>query len=136
MFRSIRMATIALFGLAIGAAPASAEWETCNRYEEPSRAIAACTRMIQTGTFKPMFHVYGARGVAYSQSGNYDLAIRDFDECLHLEPKDSICYGQRGIAYRLKGNRAQALADLQTAVVLDPSNQTAVSELNKLKSGR
>jgi Flp pilus assembly protein TadD len=136
MLRTLRLLAVLVCGVFGGAVPASAEWNICNEYREPQKAIAACTRMISAGTFQPMFHVYGARGVAHSWSGSYDLAIRDFDECLRLEPKDSICFGQRGIAYKLKGNRAQALADLQTAVTLDPKNETAVSELNKLRSGK
>lgn len=135
MFR-LTWPVAAIACVAGAAVPASAsEWETCNNYRESQKAVAACTRMIGEGTFKPMFHVYCARGIAYSWSRSYDRAIADFNESLRLEPKDSITYGQRGIAYKLKGNRAQALADLQTAVALDATNQTAVTELAKLRAG-
>ena len=137
MVRMISMSAALLIGAVLAPSVAAAdEWPACNNYQESQAAIAACTRMIAAGTYTPMFHVYGARGVAYSWSGSYDRAIRDFDECIRLDPKDSICFGQRGIAYKLKGNRTQALADLQTAVALDANNRTAVTELEKLRAGR
>ena len=121
--------------LAIGPAAARDEWDTCNNYREQAKAIAACTRLINEGTYKPMIDVYCARGIAYAWSHKYDLAIANFNAGLRLDPKDSICYGQRGIAYRFKGNDTQAMADFETAIALDPSNSTAVSQLEALLRG-
>lgn len=109
------------------------DWATCNDYKSSQKAIQACTQLIQAGVYRPMAHVYCARGVAYRWQRNYDQAISDFDMAIALDPKDSISYGQRGMAHKLKGDRAQALADLQTAVVLDGSNDAALKELKALR---
>ena len=135
MSRNLLLYGALLFSVFATAAVAADDWDTCNNYEQPQKAMKACTAMIRAGQYKPMYHVYAARGIAYWWLKRYDSAIADFDQCLRLEPKDSICFGQRGMVHKLKGNRAQALTDLQTAVALDPNNQTAVHELEKLRSG-
>lgn len=112
----------------------SSDIDKCYQYLEADRAISFCTKIIEAGTYEQMSDIYSSRGVAYSYSKkNYDRAIKDFNEAIRLNGKNSIAYGQRGIAYRIKGNKTQALADLQTAVALDPDNKTAADELKRLR---
>ena len=36
------------------------------------------------------------RGIAYSERGDYDRAIKDFDEAIRIDPKYVRAYGVRG----------------------------------------
>lgn len=36
-----------------------------------------------------MFEAFNSRGLAYTHEGNYDRAIQDFDQALHLAPNDA-----------------------------------------------
>jgi tetratricopeptide (TPR) repeat protein len=134
MFRKIWLPIALLCAAVLVPRPALADdWNICNNYQDARRAIEVCSRMIYDGRFTPRSWLFSARGVAYRWIGQHNEAIRDFDECIRLDSRNSICWGQRGIAFLLLGDRTQALADLQTAVALDPTNRTAADELYKLR---
>jgi tetratricopeptide (TPR) repeat protein len=43
---------------------------------------------------------YNNRGSVYFTKGDYDRAIKDFDEAIRLDPKDAGAYNNRGSAYK------------------------------------
>ena len=47
----------------------------------------------------------------YARKGEYELAIKDYDEALRLDPKYSIAFHNRSIAYSHRGEVSRALAD-------------------------
>jgi tetratricopeptide (TPR) repeat protein len=68
---------------------------------------------------------YTSRGIAYSNKGNYDLAISDYTKAIELEPNESEGYILRGMEYRMKGDLDQALIDFDSAIRIDPKAEPA-----------
>jgi clan AA aspartic protease (TIGR02281 family) len=64
------------------------------------------------------------RGTCYSQLGEYDKAIADFDEGLKLKESISL-YLAKAEAERLKGDYKTAIRDFTKAIELDPMNNYA-----------
>ena len=70
---------------------------------------------------------YYKRGLAHSNVGECDLALRAFDEAIQLNPDDGDWYRSRSFAkYRL-GNYAGSVADLDEAVLREPDNAAALN---------
>ncbi len=65
---------------------------------------------------------YVDRGEAHFNKHEWDRAIEDFDQVIHLKPDSAIvyvmAYGTRGVAYDVKGEKEKALADYQKALEL------------------
>jgi tetratricopeptide (TPR) repeat protein len=58
---------------------------------------------------------YKLRGSAYNQKRQYDLAIDDFTEAIHLRPTDSDAYYDRGKLYDDKRDYGHAIEDFTKA---------------------
>jgi S1-C subfamily serine protease len=78
---------------------------------------------------KALFYKY--RGSAYHQKGEYDLAIADFTDAIHLNPIDGDAYYDRGEAYDDKHDYERAISDFNTAIVAG-SATTGVSAALRL----
>jgi tetratricopeptide (TPR) repeat protein len=61
---------------------------------------------------------YYNRGLAYSNLGNYKLAILNYDRAIELNPKDADAYYNRGNAYSRLGNSSYAKEDWKIAAKL------------------
>src|SRR6266850_1799686 len=113
--------SIAAAILASLAAPAAAaDWDACfDRRGET--AIAACTRLINSGKYKgkDLAAIFGARGVELKLADQIDRAIADYTQAIRLEP-NARRYSNRANALRLNGDVDRALADLTEAIRLDP----------------
>jgi hypothetical protein len=84
------------------------EWNGCDS-PDPERKIAACTKLIETPGIAPV-RLAGAfvrRGYGYLKLGQYQRAIRDYDETIRtsLLSEDAVALNYRAIAYN---NRAVA----------------------------
>ncbi len=66
-----------------------------------------------------VFFTYSNRGESYRALGQYEHAIDDFDQAIHLSPKDPEVYVRRGMTYQESGNLEKALADFNKAIELD-----------------
>jgi tetratricopeptide (TPR) repeat protein len=96
----------------------------------PDARISSCTNLIQagllttleTGLFLPERRsvVYNNRGVAYTDKGDYERAIRDYNEAIHLNPTSVGTFYSRGYAYKKKGDYDRAIQDFNEALRLDP----------------
>jgi len=66
---------------------------------------------------------YFNRGAAYERKGNYDRAIQDFDESIHLKPDDPDAFNSRCWT-RAVANKAleAALADCNESLRLRPAD--------------
>ncbi|MDR0473766.1 MAG: tetratricopeptide repeat protein [Treponema sp.] len=62
---------------------------------------------------------FNNRGIVYMNSGENDLALKDFDESIRLNPKYAIPYCNRGIIKKSQGRRKEAEEDHRTAIALD-----------------
>jgi tetratricopeptide (TPR) repeat protein len=79
---------------------------------------------------------YVSRGVGnyYLPSqfgGGVDLALKDFDQAISLDPKLSDAYMWKGIALRKANRNAEAHAALEKAVQLNPDRVWAKEQLSK-----
>ncbi len=63
---------------------------------------------------------YNARGVAYSDRGQYDKAIGDFSTALSIYSKYASAYNNRGDAYNNKGEFDKAILDFTRAITINP----------------
>ena len=58
------------------------------------------------------------RGNSYSNLGEYQKAIRDFDTVIGLCTSNPYAYNNRGMAHLCSGNNKEALQDLNKAIFL------------------
>lgn len=60
----------------------------CNTSRTPELALRGCTALIDSGQETPANRAvfYFARGERYRDRGEYDRAIRDFDQAIKLKP--------------------------------------------------
>ena len=84
----------------------------CNGRDADAR-IAACTRIIdQNGSRANATIRAGAlnnRGIAYFSKGEFDRAIRDFDEAIAARPDNPVLHHNRGLALYNKGDSEAAI---------------------------
>ena len=71
--------------------------------------------------------IHNNRGVAYANTGDYDLAIEAFTKAIELNPNLAMAYSNRGGAYRDKGDYGRAIEDCTTAIELNPNLAMAYS---------
>ena len=86
-------------------------------------SIAGCTAVIQAGreSTAVLAGAYDRRGNAYIYKGNYDLAIKDSNDAIRLNPNDAAAYDTRGSAYFLKDDYERAIQDYNEAIRVNPN---------------
>ena len=65
---------------------------------------------------------YYNRGVAYDGKNEVDLAIRDYNQTIQLNPNSADAYNNRGYAYNQKGEIERAIEDYNQAIQLEHNN--------------
>ena len=68
---------------------------------------------------------YCTEGETYLDQGEYDKAISDFSEAIHLNPHNATAYLERGLAYLDEGQYGEAISDFDMAIRLDPNHALA-----------
>lgn len=103
--------------------------DLCNGNDRTSAdpQIVGCTALIKAHAENPKVLViaYNNRGNAYTDKGQYDLAIQDYDESIKLNPNYAKAFNNRGVAYQKKGEYDRAIEDFDTAIKIDPDYATA-----------
>ena len=94
-------------------------------------AEAAYSRAIELD--KQNSQWYRFRGISRMNQGNYDDALKDFDQALVLEKADDN-YRARGELYLNIGDREKAEKDIQSAITLGPNKGDNFFLLARLKS--
>jgi tetratricopeptide (TPR) repeat protein len=127
----------ALFGLAAlavaalgGCARISPQTATCNgaasSHDQVQAKLAACAKVIASGAQgESLEQALAGRGEAYRRSDDFDRAIRDFDQALQMNPRDSAALNGRGLAYLGQHKTALALADFNASIRLNPDGGDA-----------
>ena len=49
-------------------------------------------------------NAYNNRGLAYSNKGNFERAIQDYNKAIELAPESVYAYSNRGVAYAEEGD--------------------------------
>jgi tetratricopeptide (TPR) repeat protein len=128
VIRKSALCTSLFLGAAMAAMGQSRQ-ESLNkcRSVDPDAKITGCTAFIQAGqdTTQNLSVIYNNRGTAYDDKGDYDRAIRDFNETIHLNPNAEIAYYGRGYAYKKKGDYDRAIQDFNEAIHLNPNFERA-----------
>ena len=124
MLTRLGAALIAVLTLALPA-PAPADFSQDKRHcisnPDPDVTIGSCTRLIRSGRFNNnnLAVTFNNRGNAYSAKGQYDRAIRDYNEALRFKP-NAFFFHNRGIAYYAKRQYDRAIRDYNEALRLKP----------------
>jgi tetratricopeptide (TPR) repeat protein len=84
---------------------------------EDVNAIKDLTEVIR---LEPDDAAYGNRGALREIKQEYELALADFDEAIHLDPKSANAYYNRGYARFMMNQFDEAIVDFDQAVQLDP----------------
>jgi tetratricopeptide (TPR) repeat protein len=66
------------------------------------------------------------RGGDWLDKGEWDNAIKDFDECIRLDPTNASAFVSRGIAWAQKKDYDKAIRDYDGAIRLGPKNALAL----------
>lgn len=75
---------------------------------------------------------YNNRGYKYHNRGDFQLAIKDYDEAIRLEPNSGAIYSNRASTYFKLKNYAKAIRDLSEAIRLDPADESTYRQLRGL----
>jgi tetratricopeptide (TPR) repeat protein len=130
MSRKIHVDLLAFFGVLLTAALSSTvarsqiskEWGQCLASEgpHPDPIIAGCTAVIQANRDTPqrLATAHNNRAVAFKAKGEFDRALQDYDESIHLNPDVPNVYNNRGVIYRIKGDYARAVQEYGKAIAL------------------
>jgi lipoprotein NlpI len=83
--------------------------------------ISVVTTAIQAGQVEEKYlsRALFFRGTAYSNKGQYDLAIEDFDQAIRRNPRDEYAFNNRGNVYYRKGQYDRAIQDYDQAIKID-----------------
>ena len=119
-----------------GASPASAATLAQSRarcltdYVSGDETVTACTAAIRRNPKDAKLYVQ--RGVAWSQTGDYDYAIGDFSKAIRLDPGNALAFYNLAIARERKGELQESLVDFKRYAELrpfDPDARTAIERV-------
>ena len=121
-------AAAALSPVAATAGP-NEDSQTCSK-SSGDTAIAACTRALATGRWKPHDRalILENRGIEYAAKGELDRAMADYSEAIRLDPKRAKGYLARGVAHYKRQDYDRAITDYDQAIRLDPKYADAFTD--------
>jgi tetratricopeptide (TPR) repeat protein len=103
-------------------------WSQCRGEELVKRdeRIRACTALIDAGAARPeklaVAHLH--RAVMRHEKGDFDAAMRDYDQAIRLKPDYADAFNSRGVLYADKGDPERAVQDYDEAIRLKPEKRT------------
>ena len=117
---SIQATNVLALSNAAVSAQAPRGWDRCVGHESQDLVIEGCSEIIEEGQQAPaiLSLAHNNRGVAYKAKGEYDSALKDYDQAIQLNPNSASHYNNRGIIYRLKHDYDRAIADYDEAIWL------------------
>jgi tetratricopeptide (TPR) repeat protein len=90
-------------------------------------AISACTAIIASQERSPteLAQAHVLRGTAYFNKGNYDNALKDYNEAIELDPSNPVASYDRGNIRNSVGQYKKAIDDYTKAIELKPTYAAA-----------
>jgi tetratricopeptide (TPR) repeat protein len=103
---------------------------TCEQGPNSGR-LSACNELLtQEQSPAKLAAIYRNRAQAYSWSGQYDLAVKDYDAALGIDPKDAEALYGRGSAFLNMQKHDLAVADADSLLAIgEKANKFAVNQL-------
>jgi len=100
-----------------------------NQDNKPGLRIDFCTQVIESGQYagSKLAWAYVSRGWAYTENGDPDKGIKDFDEALRLKPNYGFALADRGMAYARKKDYERAIKDFDAALSASPKLDWALT---------
>ena len=99
--------------------------QLCNGEDRstPDAQITGCSALIDSGDETPqvLTIAYNNRGNAYTAKGAYDLAIKDYDRAVELNPNYAKAFNNRAVVYEKTGELDKAIEDFGQAAKVDPN---------------
>jgi tetratricopeptide (TPR) repeat protein len=95
----------------------SNHWRQCLADTTPA-AVEACTAVIFLDPNND--GAYVNRGIAYRRIGDYERALSDYGQAIHLNPTAADAFNNRGNAYRDLRDFDKAVRDYDEAIRLNP----------------
>ena len=84
-------------------------------------AIAYYTEVISLQPeISTLIRAHNGRGQVYDSKDEYELAIKDYNQAIQLNPNKAEAYNYRGIVYGKNGNLNLAIKDFNKAIQLNP----------------
>lgn len=122
----LALAIIATIAAPIASSQADA-LDDCMHHRSPQHKLDGCTAMIESGQWQDseLAQVYHMRGIAHGHLGRYRLAVEDFDQAVHLAPRNATSYRERAVAYAGLRQYDRAIEDANRALHLAPENTLA-----------
>lgn len=115
------------FFVILGSLPglARAEVATDCFSEDWNRRIGGCTVIIESNTATPAekAQAYAMRALALSIKGQYDVAIRDYDEAIRIAPDFAVALNNRAWAYFKWGQGLRGMPDVERSLQLNPLSE-------------
>lgn len=115
---------IALVAIIAAAGSARAQEEDACGSQDAASRIAPCTAVIEAPDAPPLrrAEAYFRRGLAYSQLGQYERSIPDYDGAIRIEPWFGPALNNRANAYLKLGRPSEGVADIEQALGLAPND--------------
>jgi tetratricopeptide (TPR) repeat protein len=97
----------------------------CFARGDPDARIYGCTALIQSGSYygDRLAGFFYNRGTAYSDKGQFERGIQDFDQAIRISPQFAEAYNNRCYtAAKLDRELQRALSDCNISLQLRPNN--------------
>jgi tetratricopeptide (TPR) repeat protein len=103
---------------------------TCEKGPNSGR-LSACNELLkQERSSAELAVIYRNRAQAYNWSGQYDLAVKDFDAALGIDPKDAEALYGRGWVFENMQKHDLAVADADSLLAMgEKANKFAINQL-------
>ena len=127
---SSAVALALLAGTVDAQARGGSDWRDCNGRDVDAR-ISACSRIIdQSGGRNSQMRAgaFNNRGIAYFSKGEFDRAVRDFDEAISAKPNNPVLHHNRGMALYGKGDNEGAIRSYDEAISIHPKYAMAYND--------
>jgi Flp pilus assembly protein TadD len=107
---------------------------TCKAVKITPETVAACSEVITAGQSgkEDLARAYFNRGTIYLEQRLFDLALKDFERVVELNPRELAALNNRGVAFEYKGDREAAIAAYRKALDLAPGNVVILANLKRL----
>jgi tetratricopeptide (TPR) repeat protein len=108
--------------------PADLSAECDSKEDEYQKIIQACTSLLASGDLKEsdIAYAYEQRGLAYYSTTQYQLAMKDYDRAMAIEPSALAFYNDRAVLSMELGNYDRAMQDLDQAILQWPEYALAI----------